>query len=69
MARLLRQKALQILEAVDPLESSAKDAAALLRLAGELVEKGLDIRDIDRAVSTVTRWGFEVTLPVDDGGG
>lgn len=62
-ARLLRDKAREILVNFDIDNASPKDAAALLRLAGELVEKGLDIRDIDKAVSTVTRWGFEVSLP------
>lgn len=66
-ARLLRDKAREILVNFDIDNASPKDAAALLRLAGELVEKGLDVRDIDKAVSACVRWGFEVSLPSTDG--
>ena len=62
-ARLLRFKATEILENFDISQGSPKDAAALLRLASELTEAALDIRDIDKAVSVCHRWGLEVTWP------
>jgi hypothetical protein len=63
IARLLRVKATEILESFNPLDAGPKDAAAMLRLASELTEAALDIRDIDKAVSVCHRWGLEVTLP------
>ncbi|MFN7715359.1 MAG: hypothetical protein ACK5QS_07765 [Pseudanabaenaceae cyanobacterium] len=65
-ARLLRLKAGEILENFDVASASPKDAAALLRLAGDLVSDALDWRDIDRAVSACHRWGFEVIQPESD---
>lgn len=62
-ARLLRVKAVEILENFDIANASPKDAAALLRLAGDLVSEALDWRDIDKAVAAVHRWGLEVIQP------
>jgi len=62
-ARLLRVKATEILENFDIANAGPKDAAALLRLSAELTETGLDLRDIDKAVAAVHRWGFEVLSP------
>lgn len=62
-ARLLRVKAVEILEQFDVANASPKDAAALLRLSDELVATALDWRDIDKAVAAVHRWGLEVIDP------
>lgn len=64
-ARLLRLKAVEILERFSVDDASPKDAAALLRLASELVSEALDWRDIDKAVAAVHRWGLEVVDPTE----
>lgn len=61
----LRRRALEILAALDPSAASAKDAAALLRLAGEMTVSALGVTDLDRAIRVVVGAGFEVVEPLE----
>lgn len=56
---------MEILAGMDLERAGAKDAAALLRLAGELSESALGMDSLDKAIRAVTGAGFEVVEPLE----
>jgi hypothetical protein len=62
-AGLLKQRAEEILNNFDLEQSSPKDACQMLRLAKELTEEALSIKDIDKAAMVLFRAGFEISVP------
>jgi hypothetical protein len=62
-AALLKSRAEEILNNFDLAESSPKDACQMLRLAKELTEEALSLRDIDKAAMVLFRAGFEISVP------
>jgi hypothetical protein len=63
---LLRLKAQEILENLDIDQTTAKDAAALIRLANEMAESALGYGDLDKAVNRIFASGLAVISPDDD---